>query len=89
MKLQKYIKRITAVSLSVVLLLSVSGCNKQNTGVAASPNAEFDEFLEDLFIEEVTDNTLNLHFTLKDPEGYGIEDMGYIAKEIQCRIVMR
>lgn len=75
MKLQKYIKRITAISFSVMLLLSISGCNRQNTGTASGPNEDFDEFLEELFLEEVTDNTLNLHFTLKDPEGYGIEDM--------------
>lgn len=74
MKLKKYTKRILALSLSGLLLLSISGCNK-TTGVASTPNADFDEFLEELFIEEVTDNTLNLHFTLKDPAAYGIEDM--------------
>ncbi len=73
MKLKKYLKQITAVTLSAALLFSVSGCNK--TGSGTTNNNNFDEFLEELFLEDVTDNTLNLHFTIKDPEGYGIEDM--------------
>lgn len=74
MNLHNISKRITAIGLSAVLMFSVSGCAKTQT-VSATPNAEFDAFLEELFLEEVTDNTLNLHFTLKDPVGYGIEDM--------------
>lgn len=74
MNLHTISKRITAIGLSAVLMFSVSGCAKTQT-VSATPNAEFDAFLEDLFLEEVTSNTLNLHFTLKDPVGYGIEDM--------------
>lgn len=74
MNLHTISKRITAIGLSAVLMFSVSGCAKTQT-VSATPNAEFDAFLEELFLEEVTDNTLNLHFTLKDPVGYGIEDM--------------
>ena len=74
MNLHNISKRITAIGLSAVLMFSVSGCAKTQT-VSATPNAEFDAFLEELFLEEVTDNTLNQHFTLKDPVGYGIEDM--------------
>lgn len=72
MNLHTISKRITAVALSAVLLFTASGCT--DSSVATAPDAEFDAFLEDLFTEEVTSNTLNLHFTLKDPEGYGIED---------------
>lgn len=74
MRLQALSKKITAVAVSALLLFSVSGCNR-STGVAATPDADFDAFLEDLFLEEVTSDTLSLHFTLRDPEGYGIEDM--------------
>ncbi|MCM1496531.1 MAG: DUF885 domain-containing protein [Bacteroides sp.] len=74
MRLQTLSKKITAIAMSVLLLFSVSGCNN-SSGVAASPDADFDAFLEELFLEEVTSDTLSLHFTLKDPEGYGIEDM--------------
>lgn len=73
MKLKKYLKHITAVALSAVLLLSASGCGKISSGTAE--RADFDEFLEELFLEEVTNDTLTLHFTIKDPDAYGIEDM--------------
>lgn len=72
MKLQQLSRRVAALACSVILLFSVSGCNR-SSGAASTPDADFDDFLEDLFIEEMTDNTLNLHFTLKDPEEYGIE----------------
>ena len=62
MNLHNISKRITAIGLSAVLMFSVSGCAKTQT-VSATPNAEFDAFLEELFLEEVTDNTLNLQFT--------------------------
>lgn len=74
MKLHSLLKRAAAVGLGLVLLISGTGCNRSNPTVA-SADPDFDQFLEDLFLEEVTDNTLNLHFTLKDPAGYGIEDM--------------
>ncbi len=75
MKLQVHFKKITTVVVSAALLFSACGCRKDSSVVATTPDADFDTFLEDLFITEVTDNTINLHFTLKDPEGYGIEDM--------------
>lgn len=34
----------------------------------------FDEFLNEIFLTEVTENTINLHFTISDPERYGITD---------------
>lgn len=74
MKLKAFSKRITAIAVSTLLLFSVSGCNN-SSGPASVPDADFDEFLEELFLAEVTDDTLSLHFTLKNPEAYGIEDM--------------
>jgi uncharacterized protein (DUF885 family) len=76
MKLKKYVKQITALALSAVLVLSASGCTSTtSSNVTSSANADFDDFLEELFLEEVTSNTLNLHFTIKDPEAYGIENL--------------
>ena len=34
--------------------------------------AEFDTFLHDFFITEVNSNTINLHYTLSNPESFGI-----------------
>lgn len=74
MRLKKYLKPITAVTTGIALLFSLSGCHA-GSGGATSPDPEFDAFLEELFVEEVTEDTLTLHFTLKDPQGYGIEEM--------------
>ena len=35
---------------------------------------KFDDMEERLFVEEITGDTLSLHFYLADPENYGIED---------------
>lgn len=43
---------------------------------AESPEeiAAFDSFLNDFFCAEVSSNTINLHYTLANPENYGITD---------------
>lgn len=73
MTLKKYFKKFTAITLSALMLLSASACSHGNGGSSTSGNSDFDAFMEELFLEEMTDNTLNLHFTIKDPEAYGIE----------------
>ena len=35
---------------------------------------KFDTYLESLFSQEVTASTINLHYTLKNPENYGIDN---------------
>lgn len=46
---------------------------------------EFAEYLDQLFREEITGNTINLHYTLKNPEQYGIREypvtLGHISQE--------
>ena len=59
-------KRTRLVALLLVFLLSVtslSGCAEKQS---------FETFLHNLFISEITGNTLNLHYTLEDPSEYGI-----------------
>lgn len=36
--------------------------------------ADFDAFLDQIFVSEVASNTINLHFTLSAPENYGITE---------------
>lgn len=47
--------------------------------------SKFDDYTRELFIQEVTSNTINLHYTLKDPEAYGIKDykisLGNLSRE--------
>lgn len=40
----------------------------------ASASEEFDAYMEELFKEDVVQNTINLHYTLANPENYGITD---------------
>ncbi len=42
--------------------------------VSEKTTVSFDSFLEHLFCTEITANTLNLHFTLSNPENYGIKE---------------
>lgn len=76
MRFSKKHLSITPILLTFSLLI---GCGSSmgnvdisnSTAQTASP---FDAFLEDFFREEVSSNTINLHFTLSDPENYGIEE---------------
>ena len=59
-------KRNKLLALFLVLILSIttlSGCGEKQS---------FEKFLHNLFISEVTGNTINLHYTLENPESYGI-----------------
>lgn len=59
-------KHIFSVCLCVAFgFVLLCGCNRQET---------FADFLEQLFIDEVSSNTINLHFTLENPKDYGIDD---------------
>lgn len=58
-------------SLSLLLALSLfTGC-ASDTG---SATVTFDGFLDNYFKQEVCSNTINLHFTLSNPESYGITE---------------
>ena len=55
---------------------------------------DFDDFLESLFLDSATSNTLNLHFYFADPEGYGITpgpvtfgEFGYEDKELSAQSI--
>lgn len=60
---------IAAVCLSAGLL--ASGCGARTD---ADENAGFQEYTREMFCREAASNTVNLHYTLKEPENYGITD---------------
>lgn len=71
------------IPLILSLFLFTAGCTSpvseknvstDQTQDATSVSEEFDHFLDELFRKEVAANTINLHFTLSDPESYGIVD---------------
>ncbi len=55
-------------ALSAMVLLS--GCQTQEDH---DENARFEAYTRELFCREVSANTVSLHYTLKEPEKYGIE----------------
>ena len=58
--------RLLAFLLVFALSLTIfTGCGEKQT---------FEEFLHSLFIDEVTGNTINLHYTLENPESFGIQN---------------
>ena len=75
-KREKMGKVVLALCLAGSVILS--GCSLAdmpwNRQKAARQQQEFDEMAEALFLEEITSDTLSLHFYIADPEAYGIED---------------
>ncbi len=59
-------------ALSLAAGIAVCGC-RARVG-ADGENARFREYTWELFCREAASDTVNLHYTLKDPEEYGIGD---------------
>lgn len=64
----KFKKRFLALALSLVLL--IVGCSQ--ISIPTNANTAFKNFTFCLFQQEVASNTINLHYSLKEPEKYGI-----------------
>ena len=83
----KFTKRLLSLLFSLLLAVSLSGCKtsteqggsgqtSQKTGQEQAKTKEqkqFDDFLGRQVKESLSENTLNLHYQLKDPEKYGIK----------------
>lgn len=65
-------KRLCSASICVILLF-ISGCKIPGNHSETSP-ASYDAFLDEIFCEEIAENTINLHFSLAHPENWGITD---------------
>ena len=75
------IKRVLSLFLLIILVLT--GCNnkeepyiKEPGQLAEEENARvsFDKFLDELFVSDLQDNLINLHYTVANPEDFGIEE---------------
>ncbi len=72
-------KQIIPLSLTLTFITSlIVGCNN-------SEKQTFEEFTHNLFVNEITANTINLHYTIENPAEYGISDyevsLGDFSKE--------
>ena len=57
------------LALLIVFAVGIMGWQNYQKGPAA-----FDAYMDELFKNEITANTINLHYTLAYPENYGLED---------------
>ncbi len=66
-------KKINILAAAVVSgsLLLLSACG---TEAPKDQNEKFEGYTQEIFCSEVSSNTINLHYTLKNPEDYGITD---------------
>ena len=76
--LHKYISPFLITICFTLSLFLLSGCSKDqsasDSGYIASDSISFEEYTSLLFQSEVTSDTLTLHYTLSQPEVYGITD---------------
>lgn len=67
-------------------ILSLNGCDKKQQ--EQSPQKSFLEFTNEIFREQVTSDTISLHYVLADPKNFGIGDITpslgeFSAKQMQ------
>lgn len=70
--MSKFQKYIFIFSAGVLLSFFVSGCQGHTS---ENENQAFQKFTHEVFCEETASNTINLHYTLREPEKFGIKDM--------------
>lgn len=87
-------KRLRYLALCLCLVMCLGVIYVWQTGRLATfweaggvqgEQTRFEEYLNQLFREEVTSNTINLHYTLRNPKQYGIEEypvtLGEVSRE--------
>ena len=82
-------KRVISSLLTICFLCSaVSACSTPTAITSSAAEKEqrrFDDYTNDLFVKELQQNTINLHYTLSDPEKFGIAghkiSLGTLSKE--------
>lgn len=82
-------KKLTIAALILSLSVSsLSGCSfsRQNKpSFSTTEDQDFEKYMSETFKEDISSNTLNLHYTITDPKAYGIDDykvtLGDFSKE--------
>ena len=62
---------VFAILIGVLISFFLPGCQKQT---AEETNLAFEKFTNELFCQETASNTVNLHYTLRNPEEFGIRE---------------
>ena len=91
MKKARFIRISAAFALILIFVAGISSRDYliwqanslfHDTAQEATTQEQFEDYLNQLFCQEVTANTINLHYTLKNPENYGITDYDVTYGEI-------
>lgn len=67
------IKQLTTIFLALILTISISGCSNQNSVDASKMQKEFDQFIEQEFIDTMESDYTSLHSFIENPEDFGID----------------
>lgn len=73
----------------VILCVNLSACSLSSDSPPSTDipqeQRSFDAYTNDLFVKEMQENTINLHYTLSDPESFGIKShkisLGSLSKD--------
>ena len=71
MKQKKYCASLLSLFLTICLLLT----NCSSPSIPTNANTAFQNFTRNLFEQDVVSTTIGLHYTLQNPESYGIEEI--------------
>ena len=63
--------RAFSVIAGTIGILLLSGCQSETS---AGQNRQFRQFTKQLFCQELSSNTISLHYTLKNPKEYDIRE---------------
>lgn len=66
-------KRSAVIAAIFLAILSVTVLSEHH--FYKNENEQFEEYTHNLFCQEVSGNTISLHYTLKNPAAYGITDV--------------
>lgn len=72
-----YKKHYSLFILFFCITLFLTGCNSSEkiTENTNKPNAKFDDFTEQIFVNEVKTDSITLNYTLSKPESFGIKNV--------------
>ena len=87
MNFKNIAKRGLAVLLSATMVFSLTACDKKAGEEESTKSAEelaqeaFEEYCDELFLDVLGDDPINIHYTLKNPEDYGVKMGDYTLGE--------
>lgn len=67
---KRYCSRIVILLFVLILICTAGSCGK--TGKQARLQSSFDQFMTELFVNEVQSDSLSLNYSLANPENFGI-----------------